>query len=310
MPKILTFILVIFLSFSAQGQKRTTLVDSLRQNISLLNETIRQSNETIKVLDERLSQANDTINNQGTMVSSFEVIYSILTIIFTIIGLLIPIVTYYFSIKPSRELIKEIESKIDRRLEEYLKKTRQENIDSAIDNLISNSAELKQNSIAYLSLTQHEGLTDVQYFKLYKVLNSSGIDATQKYTLGYILTGKENDFATEYCISILKSRSPYSELITARYFGMIGVTKYISNFVEYLRYVPEKPDAFMRIISHMKIVSLDSVIELFNSDEIISLFTKENLVYFKNYRLTNSFERGLEEDKIKATKLFKLVFGE
>jgi hypothetical protein len=59
----------------------------------------------------------------------------------------------------------------------------------------------------------------------------------------------------------------------------------------------------------MKIVSLDSVVELFNSSEIISIFNnKADLEYFKNYRLTNGFERGYEEDKIKETELYKLVF--
>lgn len=310
MLKKISFSILLVLAFSAQGQKQKSIVDSLRQNLSTINVAINKSNETVKVLEERIAQASDTINNQSTIIGSFEVIYSILTIIFTIIGLLVPIVTYYYSVKPSRDQIKNLESNFDKRLEEYLKSSRLENIDNAIKSLSSNSAELKQNAITYLSLTQHEGLTDIQYFKLYKVLTNDSIDSTQKHSLGFILTGKENEYATEYCTSILRSRSLYNEYIPARYFGMIGINKYVQNFVNYLLSVPEKNDAFMRIISHMKIASLESVLELLNSDLIINLFNKDDLTYLKNYRLTNGFEKGYEEDKLKSTKLYKLVFVE
>lgn len=310
MIKPLTCFSFFLLSFSTQGQNKLTLVDSLKLNISVLNESINKSNEIVKILEERISQASDTITNQSSIISSFEVIYSILTIIFTIIGLLVPIVTYYYGIKPSRDQIKNLESNFDKRLEEYLKTSRLENINNAINNLSSDSPELKQNSITYLSLTQHEGLTDLQYFKLYKILTSEKIDSTQKHSLGFILTGKENEYATEYCTSILRSKSLYNEYIPARYFGMVGISKFISNFVDYLQSVPEKNDAFMRIISHMKIVSLDSVITLLNSDEIIALFDKDDYTYFKNYKLTNGFDQGYEINKLKTTKLYKLVFNE
>lgn len=310
MLKTTIFLLLIILSSSTYGQKQRSTVDSLKQNIVTLNETISKSNETTRVLEERMAQASDTITNQSAVISSFEVIYSILTIIFTIIGLLVPIVTYYYGIKPSRDQIKSLESNFDKRLEEYLKTSRHESIDNAIKGLSSNSAELKQKAITYLSLTQHEGLTDMQYFNLYKVLTSDNIDSTQKHSLGFILTGKENEYATEYCRSILRSRSLYNEYIPARYFGMIGIIKYVQNFVDYLKSVPEKNDTFIRIISHMKIVSLDSVIELLNSDEIIALFDNDDLTYFKNNRLTNGFEKGYEEDKLKSTKLYKIVFAD
>jgi hypothetical protein len=305
-----TTTLFLFLVSSIFSFAQRATIDSLEQNITTLNESVGVSNETIKILEERIAQANDTINNQSTVIGSFEVIYSILTIIFTIIGLLVPIVTYYYGIKPSRDQIKSLEANFDKRLEEYLKTTRHESIDKAIKGLSSNSAEIKQNAITYLSLTQHEGLTDIQYFKLYKVVTSDNIDSTQKHSLGFILTGKENEYATEYCTSILRSKNLYNEYIPARYFGMIGIGKYIQNFVDYLKGVPEKNDAFTRIISHMKIVSIDSVIQLLNSDEIIALFDKDDLTYLKNYRLTNGFEKGYEEDKLKSTKLYKLVFAE
>lgn len=308
MTKALSFCFLFLLSMSTQGQNKMTLVDSLKLNIAALNESVNKSNETVKILEERISQASDTITNQSSVISSFEIIYSILTIIFTIIGLLVPVVTYYYGIKPSRDQIKNLESNFDKRLEDYLKTSRLENIDNAIKSLSSNSAEQKQNAITYLSLTQHEGLTDIQYFKLYKVLTSDGIDSSQKYSLSYILTGKENEYATEYCKSILRSNSLSNEHIPARYFGMIGVANYIQNFCDYLKIVSEKNDSFIRIISHMKTVSLDSVIELFNSDIVTNLFDKKDLIYFKNYQLINSFEKGYEENKINSTRLFKLVF--
>lgn len=309
MRKKILFLLIFQLLFlSVQSQKRLTAMDSLNENIGLLNQKVNKSKETITILEKRISQSSETISNQNSIISGFGVIYTILTIVFGIIGLLIPIVTYYFGIKPSRDQIKNLESNFDKRLEEYLKHTKQQEIDTAIDRLTNGSAELKQNAITYLSLTQHEGLSDIQYFKLYKVITSEGIDSTYKYSLAYVLAGKENEFATEYCKSILLSKSQYNEYIPARYFGMIGVTNYIQNFANYIKDIPEKNDAFIRIISHMKTVSLSSVLELFNSKEILDIFDKEDYKYLKNNLLASSFEKGYEESKIKETELYKLAF--
>lgn len=309
MNRTIIFILLVSFPILVQCQQKKLQLDTLRNQMSIVSEYTGESNKTIRILEQRIDQANDTISNQGAIISSFEVIYSILTIVFTIIGLLVPIVTYYYGIKPSRDQIKNLEANFDKRLEQYLTTSRHENIDKAISGLTSNSAELKQSSLTYLSLTQHEGLTDLQYFRLYKVLASEGIDSVQKHSLANILTGKENEYATEYCVSILRSKSPYNEYIPARYFGMIGIKKFIPNFVEYLQTINDKSDAFTRIISHMKIVSLDSVLDLLNSDEIIVLFNKSDSSIFKNNTFTNGFEKGYEENKLKDTKFYKLVFG-
>jgi hypothetical protein len=288
-------------------QKNTS--DSSNQIIQSLNTQLKKSSEVISTLEKRLTQASDTISNQNSIITSFGTIYTVLTIVFAIIGLLVPVVTYYFGIKPSREQIKNLEANFDSRLEEYLKATKEREIDLAIERLTSSSIEVRQNAITYLSLSHHEGLTDVQYFKLFKILETDQIDSTQKYSLAYVLTVKKNDFATEYCKKILRTSNFYNEIIPTRYFAMIGVKEYMRDLIEYLRRIPEKRDSFIRIISHMKIISLDAVVDLFNSDEIISLFNNPNdLEYFRNYRLTNSFEQGYEEGKIKETQLYNLVF--
>jgi hypothetical protein len=324
MKKTLLFTIILqFLFFSVHCQKKTTTIDTLKQNLILLNQKVEKSTktittlenqiskskETIAILENRISQSSDTISNQNGIIGSFGVIYTILTIFFGIIGLLVPIVTYYFGIKPSRDQIKNLESNFDKRLEEYLKLSKQQEIDTAIDRLSGDSAELKQNAITYLSLTQHEGLSDIQYFKLYKIITSDGLDSAYKYSLAYVLTGKKNEYATEYSKNILQAKKLYNEYIPARYFGMIGVTDYIEEFTNYLKSFPEKNDVFMRIISHMKTISLNSVLELFNTPEIIDLFNGNDLKNFKANNFNSSFEKGFEEDKVKETKLYKIVFA-
>jgi hypothetical protein len=297
----------LILTIASFSQKKIT--DSSNLIIQGLNIKIRESNEVVSTLEKRLNQASETISNENSIITSFGTIYMVLTIVFALIGLLVPIVTYYFGIKPSREQIKNLEANFDSRLGEYLKTTKEKEIDTAIERVTNNSIELRQNAITFLSLTQHEGLTDIQYFKLFKILETDQIDSTQKYTLAYVLTNKKNDFATEYCKKVLRTNNLYNEIIPIRYFAMIGVKEFIPDLVAYLQKVPEKKDSFIRIISHMKIVSLDAVVELFNSDKIIALFNNaEDLKYFRNHRLTNSFEQGYEEGQIKETQLYKLVF--
>jgi hypothetical protein len=59
----------------------------------------------------------------------------------------------------------------------------------------------------------------------------------------------------------------------------------------------------------MKLVSLSSVIELLNSEDLVKLFNKEELEYLKQYSLSNSFQDGSELDALKSTKLYLKVFN-
>lgn len=305
---LLAFFFLIFLSSQSQNNQN----DIIKRNreVHSLNQEIKKATKTIAVLENRLSQSSNIIENQNSIISGFGVIYTILTIVFTIIGLLVPVVTYYFGIKPSREQIKNLESNFDNRLEEYLKLSKETEINIAIEKLSDDSPELKQNAIAYLSLTQHQGFSDLQYFKLYKIINSELIDTTHKQSLASVLTGKENQFATEYCKNILLSKNQSIEYISARYFGMIGVINYIQIFKNYIETAQQKEEAFIRIISHMKVISLNSVIDFLNSKDIISIFNnKEKKILKKSYFFSN-FEKGNEENKLKETELYKIIFNQ
>ncbi len=304
---------MLFASSIVRAKTNGQLADSLLEaNVTIQNELakaksiIEQSNLTMKILDQRLLQASDTINNQSTIVSSFEIIYSILTIVFTIIGLLTPLVTYFFGIKPSRDQIKQLEANFDNKLAEYLQFSRISRIDNALKNLEGGNIQEKQNAITFLSLTQHEGFSDMQLFKLLKAINSKNTDEIQKITLASLLTTTENEYATQYCQKLLKDGNTNDgniniEFIPARYFGLIGVTNHLADFKEYLLSVSDKKISLAAIVSHMRTISIEAVVEMFNSDEIADLFEDADLLPLGN-QLKWIF-KGKEADSIKITKL-------
>ncbi|GGG51104.1 hypothetical protein BXY58_1272 [Epilithonimonas arachidiradicis] len=259
--------------------------------------------DKIDILEDRIEQATETISNQNSLISSFGTIYTILTIIFTVIGLIVPIVTYFFGIKPSREQIKNLELNFNERLDLYLKETKQKEINFAIENITKGSLEQKQSSIAYLSIIQHEKLTDDQYFKLFKILSNNKIDITQAYTLAYVLIGKKNEYATEYCYDILKNKMEFMEFIAVKYFSIIGLKDSIPHFIKYLSEISDKNSALIRIISYMKQITLEATDDFLNSD-ITNVFVLEDRKSISSNLLDFTFQSQPEKERFKKTKFY------
>lgn len=309
--KLLIFIFTI-LSSLAIGQHRldSLTIDSLERVSKNLSLQLSKSSETNRQLEQTVTQLHETSSVQYSLISGFGVIYTIITIIIAIVAIIIPLLTYFFSIKPSRDLLNSLEARIDNRLEEYLKNSKQRIIDTAIENLFNESEELRNNAISFLSISQHEFFSEIQLFNIYRAIKSDSINSSSKITLAFILTSRENTYATEYCKSILKSRNLYNEIVPSRYFGMIGIDKYINVFKEYLTQIGnsnEKIDALLRIISTVRTVSLKSVLGICNSSEILSLIEEDEKKHFERWRLTNYFEYGNEQEMVKQTQLYSIL---
>ncbi|MDB5191333.1 MAG: hypothetical protein JWQ96_896 [Segetibacter sp.] len=113
-------------------------------------------------------------------------------------------ITYFYSIKPSQDILKNFEPKVEKRLDEYFFEKREKDLITAVENLSTADIQSKNNSLLFLSLTQHQGFSDLQLFKIYQVLRNGNLDKSQKLQLSVLSTTRVNQFATDYCKSILE----------------------------------------------------------------------------------------------------------
>jgi hypothetical protein len=280
----------------------TNYMKTVSQNEKLIFENEQLKNQ-YKVLSERMEQASDTINNQNSLFSGFSIIYTIITIIIALLGIVLPILTYQFGIKPSQKALKEFEQNIDKKLEKYLIKTRNKQIEQAIENLSSQDQELKISALNFLSITNHQGYSEQQIFKLFQLLQSDKLDELKKSTLANLLSSKKNEFATEYFKKAIIENWMYSKYAAIKYFSNIGIENHITLFRNLIKESIDKNSEFYQILTYAGISNKNAAIYLINDKEFIDNIDSETLKIFKSNgnSLAKSFQ--LNEDEFVSSYL-------
>jgi hypothetical protein len=268
--------------------------DLKNENLIIENEKLRNQNQ---ILSERIEQASDTINNQNSLFSGFSIIYTIITIIIALLGIALPILTYQFGIKPSQEALKDFEQNIDKKLEKYLTKSRNKQIEQAIVNLSSEDQELKISALNFISITNHQGFSEQQIFKLFKLLESDKLEDSKKSTLASLLSSKKNDFATEYFTKGMLKNNTYEKYTAIRYFSNIGISDYITLFRNAMKESADKNSEFYTILMHSAITNKSAAMFLINDKEFVDNIDHETLKIFKSngIQLATSFQLNHNE---------------
>lgn len=237
---VATLLLFITLSY-VYGQKPqdnnfnykniTELTDSIKQLQNQIQE-LKQEVQDLKIkqewkneiLEERLKQASDTISNQNSLFDGFGVIYAIITIIIAFISIALPISIYLFSIKPSKKALKEFENNADKKMADFLSKSRNKQIEQAIENLKSQNQELINNAGMLLQLTQPQEFTDEHLYKLVMLLKSGDIDQVTKGTIAYIVSNRESNYATDFFSTAIEDKENVNIKNAAiKYFKIFGI---------------------------------------------------------------------------------------
>jgi len=261
--------------FNSPQQHNSKFADSLRvlnQRIDVLEKKISALQETshTQKLNEAIDIASHTIESQDSLLNGFGTLYTIITILLAIIGVALPILTYFFGIKPSVETVKALTDNLDKRFTEYLRDSRTKQINLALENLTSNNMELRGNAVNYLSLTQYEGFSDDQLFRIFRLLKTPGIDEQTANTLNWILAGKinvisEEYFTTEYPLT----KDPILKSSALRYFVNSGFEKYLD------------------IISNAILQSGNIIVEYLMVVSFINAFSKKDMASLLNHRRLN-----------------------
>lgn len=280
MKKTISTILLIMTLSLVYGQKTPEKnpiekkVLELTDSINILKNQVLELKEKQEwknvVLEERIKQASDTIANQNSLFDGFGVLYSIITIIIALIGIALPILTYQFGIKPSQEALKEFENNAEKKMADFLAKSRNKQIEQAIDNLKSQNQELKTNAITFLSLTQHQGFTDEQLYKLFLLLKSESIDQTTKGTIAYSISNRKSDYATDYFSTALKDpKNVNIKYAAIRYFSNIGIENHLQIFRDLISQSKDKNTEFITLLSYVYSTNRNSLLTIINDKELI-----------------------------------------
>jgi len=297
---ILIFFLSINISFG-QGSKSalkkkvdklTEQVVDLNKSFLILQDSIKkesiQTNELIKkqqwkneVLEERIQQASDTISNQNSLFDGFGVLYSIITIVMTLIAIGLPILTYQFGVKPSKNALKELEVNLDTKVSQYLSKTRNDQISKSIEHLKGNNAELMGQAISFLSLTQHEGFSDAQLFEFYRLLKSDILSDSHKGTVAYLLSSRVNDYANEIFTDKEQLKNNSIKSSAYQYIPKAGISKFIKPLVDFLTDSNNQFGEYWTLITFTNMYSKTAVNEVFENKELIDALSDETLKTMK-----------------------------
>jgi hypothetical protein len=261
-----------------------------------------------EILKERLEQASDTINNQNSIVSGFSLIYTIITIIIALLGITLPILTYFFGIRPSQKALSEFEKNIDKKMEEYIENSRNNQIEEAIENLSGNNQELIINAINYLNITAHQGFKETQIFNILKVLRESELDDSKKGAIANLFISKKSSYATDYFKSAIFLKGNI-KTAAIRYFANNDLSENLELFRQLLKNANDQNSEFYTIVTYCMLTNKLAVNILFNDKKFIDIIDqnfgkiiKSNLSHGV-LSFAESF--GLSENEMKETYLYE-----
>lgn len=282
--------LILGIDINAQNKPKDSDVYLLR--IELMDSLNNQNKEINKIkvdfavqeqsLKNKLEDASTTIEYLNSLVSSFGLIFTILAIFIGIITLALPILTYLFGVRPSVKALKELESNMDARLEEYLKNTRNKQIENALLNIKGDSTELKHQGLSFLTITQHEGFSDNQMFQFYSILKNSQTEQSTKSQLAYILTTRKNDYSTELFNSEEVINDPVIKQMAQLYYVKIGFSENYKGIKNILKNESEQYDEFKTWLFILHQYSSSDALKLLNNSRIIDLLGKDTLIKMKS----------------------------
>lgn len=279
MKKIATLILILTLTFchgqkfqevKLQGLKVTEPADSIRLLNKQVQTLIAKQEWKSQILEERLKQASDTISNQNSLFDGFGILYGIITIVIALVAIVLPILTYQFGIKPSQKALKEFENNADKKMENFLAKYRNNQIEQAIENLKSEIPELRSNAISYLTLTQYQGLTNEQLYRLVLALKSGNIDSSIISPIAYLISNRKSDPATDYFKTTINDPENVNIKHAAiRYFANNSIENYQSVFRGLILNSKDQKEEFLSLLSQLYPINQNSFVTLLNDKELI-----------------------------------------
>ena len=303
--KNLKFFITIFLVFTATttfSQRNATnedlkvlrleLTDSLTKAKKELTDSLSKvKKELIKtkqasliqkdMLTKKLEDSSNTISYLNSVIGSFSGFTTFLGIFIAILALVIPFATYQYAVKPSRDILNDLEKSFDDRLEKYLWDNRNNQINQAIESIQNGNSEEKSIALSYLTFTQSEGLTDNQLFQMYNILRKNLSDNSVKSQLAFILSTRKTDYATELFNNPQINNDPVIRQMAIIYFAKTGYKSNYEGIKHIIGDIANQEVNFNTFIATLNQYNSIDIKEVFNDKFIIDLLTTTTLQMLK-----------------------------
>jgi hypothetical protein len=289
--KIFIIVFSFFAVSTSYSQKNATkddlkllrfeLIDSLSKVKSELVKTKKASLIQKEILTKKLEDSSNTISYLNSVVDSFSGLITFLGIFIAILALVIPFATYEYAVKPSREVLKDLEKSFDERLERYLWENRNNQINQAIENIKGGTTEEKSQAISYLTFTQSEGLTDNQLFQIYIILKRNQSDYNIKSQLAYILSTRKTDYATELFNNSQINNDPIIRQMAIIYYAKIGFKSNYEGLTHIIGNEVNQDMNFITFIANLNQYNSSDIDEVLNDKIIVDLLTIDTLKKLK-----------------------------
>jgi len=256
--------------------------------------------KTNNQLDITLLIAKETIQSQNSIINSFGVIYSIITIIIALLGLILPILVYMFGIRPARKAVVELQKDIDDKIANYITSQRNKQVNQSITNLENQSPVIRNNAISFLTLSLHDGLSDLQIFNIYQLLKDNKIDETIEEHLLHILSHRKSNFADDYFKELLFDNNrvkfrPYVYI----YYANAGIENYFDVIIDFLneckisKSVLNVGGGLYQILDTIYKISKDTFVKILNNIEIVDLMDEKELMSFRDSLKGFQYKKGI-----------------
>jgi hypothetical protein len=122
--------------------------------------------EQKEILNQRIQQASDTIANLNSLFSSAG---TFLGITLTVAIVVIPLLSYFYIVKPQNEL----QELVDKNIATYIDRNTQQRIDSAIANLESDDVIIAYRAMRVMEYYQPSPLTENQILRIINIIRKT-----------------------------------------------------------------------------------------------------------------------------------------
>lgn len=307
------FILLTSIEYSFTQKKNNPSSNTEHINREL-SDSIQKLNNEIKVLknrnnipeiniDAKLNDASKTIEYLNSLSSSFGSLFTILGIFIAIISIIIPILTYFFGIQPYKKTLEDLEKNIDKRLENYIKETRDKSISKSLKNILEGNSESKNLALSFLTFTQPEGFSENQFFQIYSIVKKLNNDYQVKSQLAFILSNAKTDYSKELFNSEEVINDPVIKQMAYMYYGKIGFKENYHGIEKILSASDDQATELKTLIYYIGQYSNSEIALFINDIKIIDNLKDECILEIRS-SMSEELSKYIPSSDVKSSYLF------
>ncbi|TAL64472.1 MAG: hypothetical protein EPN88_10900 [Bacteroidetes bacterium] len=239
-----------------------------------------------KKIEESLKPAVSAINIQNSLIDGFGTLYTYITGLIGILAFMLPLLVYFFSIRPARKqirkskkIIEDMNMNLDIKFNEYILKNKEQQINSALVNIKGQDKFLRSTAFNFLQYSINQSdLSDNQLHEIYKLLAfKNDLDENSKIILSNILCCKKNQYSEEYFKVVVVNEKAPLKLIGLHYFLFAGFEQYMEDISNMILDSENPEDEYIQILLYLSSQAPREIVKIINYNNLNSKLSDEEM---------------------------------